>query len=144
MLVDTSPDMREQLLDARIGRLDGVLITHDHADQLHGMDDLRVITLNAHKRADVWADKTAWISRDDRSSAIALSSRKGSDYPPILNAHEIPEPFAPFAISGPGGAVPVLAFGQGHGRIRSLGFRFGPVAYSSDVDELDEASLRGA
>ena len=51
MLVDTSPDMREQLLEARIGRLDGVLITHDHADQLHGIDDLRVITLNIERRA---------------------------------------------------------------------------------------------
>ena len=49
VLVDTSPDMREQLLDARIGRLDGVLITHDHADQLHGIDDLRAITMNTRK-----------------------------------------------------------------------------------------------
>jgi phosphoribosyl 1,2-cyclic phosphate phosphodiesterase len=70
----------------------------------------------------------------------------GSDYPPILNAHEIPEPFAPFEIVGAGGAVPVLAFGQRHGRIRSLGCRFGPVAYSPDVDGLDDdafAALEG-
>ena len=51
MLVDTSPDMREQLLARAVGRLDGVLITHDHADQLHGMDDLRVITMNMKRRA---------------------------------------------------------------------------------------------
>ena len=70
----------------------------------------------------------------------------GSDYPPILNAHEIPEPFAPFELMGAGGVVPVRAFGQRHGRIRSLGFRFGPVAYSQDVDGLDEeafAALEG-
>ena len=70
----------------------------------------------------------------------------GSDYPPILNGHEIAEPFTTFDISGPGGAVPVRSFAQRHGNIRSLGFRFGPVAYSPDVDALDEnafAALAG-
>jgi phosphoribosyl 1,2-cyclic phosphate phosphodiesterase len=70
----------------------------------------------------------------------------GSDYPPILNAHEIPEPFAPFAIPGPGGGMEVRAFGQQHGPIRSLGFRFGGLAYSPDVNALDDdafAALEG-
>ena len=58
VLVDTSPDMREQLLAAKIGRLDAVLITHDHADQLHGMDDLRVITINMRRRLDLWSDRS--------------------------------------------------------------------------------------
>ena len=140
VLVDTSPDMREQLLDAHVGRLDGVLITHDHADQTHGMDDLRAIALNTHKRTDVWADKPTWSSLMGKFGYCFVQP-KGSDYPPILNAHEINEPFASFAISGPGGEVPVLAFNQGHGRVQSLGFRFGPVAYSSDVDYLDEAAF---
>src|SRR3954462_2229368 len=56
VLVDPSPDMREQLLAAGIGRLDAVLITHDHADQLHGIDDLRVITINMKRRLDLWSD----------------------------------------------------------------------------------------
>jgi phosphoribosyl 1,2-cyclic phosphate phosphodiesterase len=140
VLVDTSPDMREQLLDARIGRLNGVLITHDHADQTHGMDDLRAITLNAHKRTDVWADKPTWVSLMGKFGYCFVQPAD-SDYPPILTAHEIAEPFQPFAIAGEGGEVPVLAFGQGHGLMRSLGFRFGPVAYSSDVDNLDEAAF---
>jgi phosphoribosyl 1,2-cyclic phosphate phosphodiesterase len=140
VLVDTSPDMREQLLDARIGRLDGVLITHDHADQTHGMDDLRAITLNAHKRTDVWADQTTWISLMAKFGYCFVQP-EGSDYPPILSGHDITEPFQPFVISGAGGEVQVFAFGQGHGRMRSLGFRFGSVAYSSDVDELDEAAF---
>jgi phosphoribosyl 1,2-cyclic phosphate phosphodiesterase len=140
ILVDTSPDMREQLLDAHIGRLDGVLITHDHADQTHGMDDLRAITLNARKRVDVWADAPTWTSVMAKFGYCFVQP-EGSDYPPILNAHEIPEPFQPLAISGAGGAVKVAAFSQGHGRVRSLGFRFGPVAYSSDVDNLDEAAF---
>src|ERR1700744_888790 len=56
VLVDTAPDLREQLLEARIARLDGVLITHDHADQLHGMDDLRVLFLHNRARLDTWMD----------------------------------------------------------------------------------------
>jgi phosphoribosyl 1,2-cyclic phosphate phosphodiesterase len=140
VLVDTSPDLREQLLDAHVGRLDGVLITHDHADQTHGMDDMRAIALNAHRRTDVWADKLTWVSLVAKFG-YCFAQPKDSDYPPILNAREIGEPFQPFAIPGPGGEVPVLAFAQGHGRVPSLGFRFGPVAYSSDADNLDDAAF---
>jgi phosphoribosyl 1,2-cyclic phosphate phosphodiesterase len=145
VLVDTSPDMREQLLAAKIGRLDAVLITHDHADQLHGMDDLRVITINMRRRLDLWSDRSG-LNGVMLKFGYCFQTPAGSDYPPILNAHEIPEPFAPFEIAGAGGAVPILAFGQRHGRIRSLGCRFGPVAYSPDVDGLDEdafAALEG-
>jgi phosphoribosyl 1,2-cyclic phosphate phosphodiesterase len=145
VLVDTSPDMREQLLAARVARLDGVLITHDHADQLHGMDDLRVVSLHNRGRLDVWTDATTMASVM-RRFGYCFVQPPGSDYPPILNGHEIPEPFTPFDISGPGGAVPVRTFAQRHGNIRSLGFRFGPVAYSPDVDALDEnafAALAG-
>jgi phosphoribosyl 1,2-cyclic phosphate phosphodiesterase len=141
VLVDTSPDLREQLLDARVGRLDGVLITHDHADQTHGMDDLRAITLNMHSRLDVWADRANWKSLMGKFG-YCFHQPPGSDYPPILNAHEIHQPYRPFVIVGAGGAVPVLAFHQGHGRVHSLGFRFGPLAYSSDVDTLDETALQ--
>jgi phosphoribosyl 1,2-cyclic phosphate phosphodiesterase len=140
LLVDTAPDLRDQLLAARIGRIDGVLITHDHADQTHGMDDLRVLMLNSRERINLWSDKFALDSLRHKFSYI-FESQRGSGYPPIVTAHEIPEPFAPFAIEGPGGAVPVLAMGLGHGRIRSLGFRFGPLAYCPDVDALDEAAF---
>lgn len=145
VLVDTSPDLREQLLAARIGRLDGVLITHDHADQLHGMDDLRVVTLNMKRRLDVWSDAQG-LHGVMKKFSYCFQTPPGSDYPPILNAHVIPEPFTEFGVEGHGGPVPILAFGQQHGRIRSLGFRFGPVAYSPDVDGLDEeafAALEG-
>ena len=140
VLVDTSPDMREQLLAAKIGRLDAVLITHDHADQLHGMDDLRVITINMKRRLDLWSDRSG-LDGVMLKFGYCFQTPPGSDYPPILNAHEIVEPFAEFEIAGDGGAVPVKAFGQGHGRIRSLGFRFGPFAYSPDADHLDEAAF---
>lgn len=140
VLVDTSPDMREQLLAAKAGRLDGVLITHDHADQLHGLDDLRVVTMNMKRKLDLWSDRRGLEGVLARFN-YCFETPPGSDYSPILNAREIAEPFAPFEISGVGGAIPVLAFGQNHGRIRSLGFRFGPVAYSPDVDGLDEAAF---
>lgn len=137
VLVDTSPDMREQLLAAKVGRLDGVLITHDHADQLHGLDDLRVITLNMKRRLDLWSDRYG-LEGVMQKFGYCFETPPGSDYPPILNAHEIREPFTPFEIEGQGGALTVEAFGQRHGRIRSLGYRFGPIAYSPDVDGLDD------
>jgi len=140
ILVDTSPDLREQLLAANVGKLDGVLITHDHADQLHGLDDLRVVTMNLKRRLDLWSDHYG-LGGVRRKFGYCFESPPGSDYPPILNAHLIHEPFAPFDISGGGGAVQIMAFGQRHGRIRSLGFRFGTMAYSPDVDGLDEAAF---
>lgn len=141
VLVDTSPDLRAQLLAANIGRLDGVLITHDHADQTHGMDDLRVLTLQQQgKLLDLWSDHFALRSLRHKFGYV-FESQRGSGYPAIVAAHQIAEPFMPFAINGPGGALPVQAIGLGHGRIRSLGFRFGPFAYCPDVDALDEAAF---
>jgi phosphoribosyl 1,2-cyclic phosphate phosphodiesterase len=141
VLVDTSPDMREQLLAANIGRLDGVLITHDHADQTHGMDDLRVLVLAQHgKKLDMWSDTSALDSLN-RKFAYIFQTPPNRDYPPIVEPHVLPEPFAPFAITGPGGPLSVLAIGLQHGSIRSLGFRFGRLAYCPDVDGLDEAAF---
>ena len=140
LLVDTAPDMREQLLAAGVGKLDAVLITHDHADQLHGLDDLRVVTMNMKRRVDLWSDRHG-LKGVLQKFGYCFQSPPGSDYPPILNAHEIAEPFADFDIAGAGGPVTVRAFGQSHGRIRSLGFRFGPFAYSPDVDGLDEEAF---
>lgn len=140
VLVDTSPDMREQLIDARISRLDAVLITHSHADQLHGLDDLRMVAINMRRRIDVYSDAATFAGVMERFGYCFVQPAD-SDYPPILNAHQIPEPFAPFALKGAGGEIPVLAFSMGHGNIESLGYRFGPIAYSSDVDNLDDEAF---
>lgn len=145
VLVDTSPDLREQLIAAGAGLLDGVLITHDHADQTHGLDDLRVVTMNQERRVDLWTDRGAMHSLKQKFS-YCFEAPPGSGYPPILNEHVLSEPFTGFAVEGAGGPVSVLAFGVGHGRIRSLGFRIGPLAYCPDVDALDEqafAALEG-
>jgi phosphoribosyl 1,2-cyclic phosphate phosphodiesterase len=141
VLVDTSPDMREQLLSAHVSALDAVFISHDHADQLHGIDDLRMIAINMRKRVDVYASETAF-ERILTRFGYCFAQPQGSDYPAILNAHDIREPFQTFDIRGEGGAIPVLPFWMEHGQIRSMGFRFGPVAYSSDVNGLDSAAFK--
>jgi phosphoribosyl 1,2-cyclic phosphate phosphodiesterase len=140
VLVDTSPDMRQQLLSARVTHLDGVLMTHPHADQTNGIDDLRPLVLLTRKRIDMYSDARTF-ERLYRQFGYCFETPEGSDYPPIIDAHEMAEPFAPFEIEGAGGKLPVLPFVQTHGRIRSLGFRFGPLAYSSDVNELDDSAL---
>ncbi len=109
------------------------------------MDDLRVITLNMKQRLDLWSDARG-LDGVMKKFDYCFETPPGSDYPPILNAHEIPEPFTEFQIQGHGGPVQVAAFSQRHGRIRSLGYRFGPLVYSPDVDGLDEdafAALEG-
>ncbi len=140
VLIDTSPDMREQLIGARVSALDAVFITHDHADQLHGIDDLRMIAMNMRRRVDVYADEDSFQRILSRFGYCFVQA-EGSDYPAILNAHDVREPFRTIGIEGAGGSLPVLAFWQEHGQIRSLGYRFGPVAYSSDVNGLDDAAF---
>jgi phosphoribosyl 1,2-cyclic phosphate phosphodiesterase len=99
-----------------------------------------MLAINMRRRVDVYCDATGFEGILARFGYCFVQPQ-GSDYPPICNAIEIAEPFAPFAVDGAGGPIEVLAFHQGHGRIRSLGFRFGPIAYSSDVDALDEAAF---
>src|ERR1051325_11314561 len=112
ILVDTSPDMREQLLAAGVGRLDAVLITHDHADQLHGIDDLRVITINMKRRLDLWSDMEG-LAGVRKMFGYCFATPVGSDCPPILNAHEIEDPFTALESVGGGGGVPLRRLGQG-------------------------------
>ena len=140
LLVDTAPDMREQLMEARVPHLDAVLMTHDHADQLHGIDDLRALVIAQRKRIDLYADEINLRGIKQKFGYI-FERPEGSDYPPILNAHALPEPFDRFSLSGPGGEIDILPFEQEHGRIRSLGYRFGNFAYSPDVSALPESSF---
>jgi phosphoribosyl 1,2-cyclic phosphate phosphodiesterase len=140
VLVDTSPDLREQLLAAQVTHLDGVLMTHPHADQTNGIDDLRPLTFLMKKRVDMHAD-TATLDHLMKQFAYCFATPRGSEYPPIITGYVIPEPFEDWHISGAGGAVPIRAFWQAHGPVRSLGFRFGGLAYSSDVSDLDDAAF---
>ncbi len=140
VLVDTSPDMRAQLLAARCARLDAVLITHDHADQTHGLDDLRAYAIRAQARMPVYLDRHTAGGLLARFGYCFLQA-EGSWYPAILDEKTMPPMGEEFAISGPSGAIPALAFLQKHGGVDSLGFRFGDIAYSSDVNELSEESF---
>lgn len=139
VLVDTSPDLREQALDAGIGELDGVIYTHAHADHLHGIDDLRGFVINMRRRVDVYAD-AATTERLHEAFGYCFATPAGSEYPPILNAHPI-RAGEPLTIEGAGGAISALPIIQAHGRITSLALRFGDFCYSPDVSALDEAAI---
>lgn len=132
VLIDTSPDMRSQLLDAGIGRLDAVLYTHAHADHVHGIDDLRMIVINMRQRLPVWADAPTKASLLERFG-YAFVQPEGSMYPPILEMNDLPEKLT---IDGPGGALAFTNFLVPHGGIDALGFRVNDVAYLPDVATL--------
>jgi phosphoribosyl 1,2-cyclic phosphate phosphodiesterase len=139
VLVDTPPDLRDQLLDARIGALDGVLYTHDHADHTHGIDDLRGVFFNTKRRVRVWADAATRRTLETRFE-YCFQQKPGSSYPAILQAHDIVPP-RPVRIDGPGGLVEAVPIPHEHGEIASLGFRFGNVLYSPDICAFPEGAL---
>jgi phosphoribosyl 1,2-cyclic phosphate phosphodiesterase len=138
-LVDTSPDLREQLLDAKVDWLDGVLFTHAHADHIHGIDDLRALFMKHRRRVDVYLDEQTANVMHLRFD-YCFRSPPGSEYPPIVTDHRM-EAGRMLTINGRGGALAVLPFLQQHGGIPSLGFRFGPLAYSCDVSTLPSESV---
>ena len=139
VLVDSSPDIRDQLVDAKVGLLDGVVYTHDHADHTHGIDDLRMVAFNARKRVDVYFDGPTRASLTSRFGYCFRASA-GSDYPPILEAHDLVVG-EPLCVSGKGGAIDILPLDQEHGSIRSLGLRVGNLAYCSDVSSFPPETL---
>ncbi|MGQ0456320.1 MAG: MBL fold metallo-hydrolase [Hyphomicrobium sp.] len=144
VLVDTSPDFRQQILSVRVTALDGVLYTHDHADHTHGIDDLRMVAFAMKRRVDVYYDRATGRSLKERF-AYCFETPTGSNYRPILNGCEI-DGIAAVTINGPGGAIIATPIRQTHGDIVSLGWRVADLAYSPDLNDLDaaaEARLQG-
>ena len=139
VLVDCTPDCREQLLEAQVDWLDGVLITHEHADHTHGIDDLRPLFVHKRRRVDVYLDEPTSRAMHARFGYCFMTP-PGSEYPPILTEHRL-VPGQAVTVDGQGGPIEALPVLQNHGDIPSLGFRFGNVAYSADIKSLPEASL---
>jgi len=135
VIVDTSPDLRMQTALAGAKRLDAVLLTHDHADQMHGLDDVRAFFLRQRARLPVWMDPPTTESALRRFGYVFEGE---AGYPAICDARALPAHGVDWAVDGPSGPIPVRTFDQDHGAIRSVGYRFGGVAYSSDVVDLDD------
>lgn len=138
LLIDTSPDLRHQALAAGIPHLDAVLWTHDHADQTHGIDDLRAFTFAGDEPLKGYMDAVTQETLMGRFSYI-FEGRQF--YPPLCQPHLIPPHGEVWYVDGPGGKVPVRTFDQAHGPIRSVGYRIGDIAYSSDISDLPEDSF---
>jgi phosphoribosyl 1,2-cyclic phosphate phosphodiesterase len=139
VLVDTSPDLREQLLAADVRALDAVMFTHAHADHTHGIDDLRPLFINARRRVDVYLDDVTARAVKGKFG-YCFETPPGSEYPAILTAHRL-APGTPVNVPGEGGDIEVLPVLQEHGDIGSLGFRIGRLAYSCDISGLPDGSL---
>lgn len=136
LLIDTSPDLREQILDNEIARLHAVLFTHAHADHCHGLDDLRALTFGRPEPIPAYMDRPTHEALTARFDYAFVSSHPLSKlYPALMD--DRPFDYGPFEAAG----VPVVAFRQDHGNIESAGFRIGPMAYSTDVVTLDEAAF---
>ena len=139
VLIDTSPDLREQLLEAGVKRLDGVLLSHPHADHTHGIDDLRPLCLVMGRRIDIYMNElTSGIVR--RAFSYVFQMPEGSSYPPMANELRLGAGKL-CRVEGLGGAIEATPFDLEHGEITALGFRIGALAYTPDVKRIPEASL---
>jgi phosphoribosyl 1,2-cyclic phosphate phosphodiesterase len=139
-LIDTGADLREQLLDANVDRVDAVLYTHEHADHSHGIDDLRVLALHNRRRVDVYFTPECG-ARLREAFGYCFSTPAGSSYPPILNAHEV-EPGSVIEVDGPGGVLAFSSFDLIHGDIHALGYRIDGLAYACDLSAVPEGSVK--
>lgn len=138
-LIDTGPDLREQLISTGTRHIDGVLYTHDHADHTHGIDDLRMIAYAMKRRIPIWADVPTHASLVKRFD-YCFATPAGRSYPPILHGHEIVDA-TPIHVEGAGGPIAASPVLQSHGEIMSYGFRIGDLLYSPDINGIPDASL---
>lgn len=138
LLIDTSPDLREQLLDAGVAALDGVAFTHDHADQTHGIDDIRPVAIRMRQQLDAYMDAE---TSDTLTRKFQYCFEGKGGYPPILNLKPFLTPGTPFGVDGPSGRIEATPVQLVHGRIGCLGFLFGNVAYCNDVSDIPDAGL---
>lgn len=138
VLIDTSPDLRLQLAAAKPSHLDAIIISHDHADQTNGFDDVRAFAIKHRRQLPVFMDER---TRETfmRRFGYAFESKGG--YPAIVRLAGDLSPLVPLAVEGPGGVLEVTPLDQDHGFSRSLGFRAGPVGYSNDLVDMPPESF---
>ena len=138
VVIDTAPDFREQMIRAALPHIDAILWTHDHADQTHGLDDMRAFTFARGRPIDGYMDEATYATLTHRFGYV-FEGNLG--YPPVCEPHHLPPHGTQWSISGEGGDLPVITFDQAHGPIRSVGYRIGDIAYSSDISDLPENSF---
>ena len=138
ILVDTPPDLRDQLLDVGIRHIDAVLYTHAHADHVHGLDDLREINRAMRVPIPVYAAPEALqqiVRRFQYAFTNSFQERITTNlYKPALRAESITGPFQVRDMT-------IVPFEQDHGFSTTLGFRFGEIAYSTDLVALSETAF---
>lgn len=143
ILVDTSPDLREQMLGAKVRRLDAVLYTHAHADHIHGIDELREINRISQGPLPIYAPPETLEVLETRFSYVFEGIPEGK---PVFRPWLLPNNITPaqtFSV----GTISVCPFLQDHGFSSTIGYRFGDIAYSTDLIDLPRASkdiIRGA
>ena len=138
ILIDTSPDLRSQLINANVQHIDAVFYTHSHADHLHGIDDLRAINRCMNKWIPTYTNKQTWDDISQRFGYV-LEPLKGNTnffYKPCLEKNEI-KIGDRFKI----GKLIIDVFEQDHGFLKTLGFRINKFAYSTDVVSMPERSF---
>ncbi|MDB5440313.1 MAG: metal-dependent hydrolase [Caulobacteraceae bacterium] len=138
LVIDTSPDLRFQFIAAGVRRLDAALLTHDHADQTHGIDDLRAFFLNQGHRIPVWMEPVTFAGMQEKFWYI-FNDKAG--YPAICDARSMPPFGQTFEVTGPSGPLSITPFDLDHGFVRSVGYRIGDLAYAPDVVAIPEASF---
>ncbi len=138
-LIDTPPDLREQLLDVRVDHLDGVIFTHDHADHTHGIDDLRPVCYAMKSRIDTYFDDETADSLETRFS-YCYKEQPDTGYSPILKGHRI-KVGDDIKIEGAAGPLVVKTIPQMHGRITTLGLRVGNIGYSPDISDFPDDAV---
>ena len=135
ILIDTSPDLREQILRFGIQGVDAVLFTHSHADHCHGIDELRVMRYAQQNSIPAYMDSVTHQELTARFAYAFESSHKDHAlYPALMSDRSFAGPFDAVG-------VPVVPFKQDHGNVHSMGFRIGDFAYSTDVVQLSDEAI---
>jgi phosphoribosyl 1,2-cyclic phosphate phosphodiesterase len=135
-LIDTSPDLRQQLLDSEVSHLDAILYTHAHADHIHGVDDIRDVNRSMKDWVDAYADEPTLSALRQRFAYVFEPQHPDAQmiYKPLLRPHVIA---GPFEVAG----QKIVPIPLDHGYSTSLGFRFGDLAYTTDVVRMADSSF---